>query len=529
MTRDKAKMLRKGERVYVVEHKVSKEESDVYLPESEVYQFEKLEEGKYGDDKLWMLKNMKPGYCIPIERCRTADEHWQHLKAINATKPIIEQDASMLFEGIDDLFKPTVVEIHEEIVVQDFAEPVKEELISEEDDSVRQEMKEWAEKRQKEKSNNELGGLFSMVGQDGVGITDDYVSPVQKLKEIIDQPVEEPEPYVIPKAVADVIEEAYEPRIKEEQLVMSEFKYLHNGQELTVKVFNGDSVFGEHGITSVPSKSVNLIATDPPFGMEFQSNFRVVKHKKIANDDNLVFLPQFFKEAYRILADNSHMYCFCSWHHVDTFVSEARKVFGKKGLRNILIWEKEHQGMGDLEQLGMSYELIMFLEKGHRQHDYMRDGNILKFVSTKNKLHPTQKPVDLMQFLIYISAKPGDTVADFFSGSGSTGIAGMNEGMNVLMWEMDETHYHTIIERVQRQIKHPELFTSGMFRENKTKVDKYIDAIKKDYEIRLKEREYEERTEIIKAIREHIIDDPSKQDYNKFLIDMLIKLETKDS
>lgn len=529
MTREQAKDLRKGERVYVVEHKAKPDEVDVYCPESDVYNFDRLEEGKYGDDKLWLLKNMKPGYCIPIARCRTSNEYHSHMKNLNEQKPVMEQDASMLFEGIDDLFKPTVKEVAKDIVVQDFTEVVEEELISEDDDTIRQEMKEWSEKRQKEKSNDELGGLFTMIGQDGVGITDDYVSPVQKLKEILDQPVEEPEPYIIPKAVADVIEEAYNPKIKEEELIVTEFKYTKNNQEYLVKVFNGDSVFGEHGITSVPSKSVNLIATDPPFGMEFQSNFRVVKHKKIANDDNLVFLPQFFKEAYRILADDSHMYCFCSWHHIDVFVQEARKVFGKKGLRNILIWEKEHQGMGDLEQLGMSYELILFLEKGHRAHDYIRDSNILKFVSTKNSLHPTQKPVDLMQFLIYISAKPGDTVADFFSGSGSTGIAGMNEGMNVLMWEMDKGHYQTILNRVQRQINHPELFTSGMFRENKTKVDKYIDAIRKDYDIRLKEREYEERTEIINAIKEHIIDDPSNEQYNKFLLDILKKLEIKNS
>lgn len=46
---------------------------------------------------------------------------------------------------------------------------------------------------------------------------------------------------------------------------------------------------------SIPSESIDLILTDPPYGMEFQSGRREEKHDKIANDDNLDWLPDWFK------------------------------------------------------------------------------------------------------------------------------------------------------------------------------------------------------------------------------------------
>lgn len=97
---------------------------------------------------------------------------------------------------------------------------------------------------------------------------------------------------------------------------------------------------------SIPDESIDLIVTDPPYGMNFQSGARKQKERKIANDDNIDWLPEWINQQYRVLKNNSHAYVFCSWHNVDRFKIETEKAGFL--IKNILIWEKPGLGMGDL-------------------------------------------------------------------------------------------------------------------------------------------------------------------------------------
>lgn len=62
--------------------------------------------------------------------------------------------------------------------------------------------------------------------------------------------------------------------------------------------------------------------------------------------------------------------------------------------------------------------------------------------------HPTVKPIDLMSYLIRLVTRPGGTVLDPFSGSGSTGMACMREGMNCILIEREEEYFTDILHRV---------------------------------------------------------------------------------
>ena len=113
----------------------------------------------------------------------------------------------------------------------------------------------------------------------------------------------------------------------------------------------------------IEDESIDLIVTDPPYGMSFQSGYRKVKHTIIANDQNLIWLPEWFKSRYRILKDNSHAYVFCSFHHIDAFKTQAQNAGFI--VKNILIWHKNNTGMGDLTgDYAPKYEFILFLNKG---------------------------------------------------------------------------------------------------------------------------------------------------------------------
>ena len=167
--------------------------------------------------------------------------------------------------------------------------------------------------------------------------------------------------------------------------------------------------------------SVDLILTDPPYGMSFQSNYRKVKHEKIVNDTNLDWLPEFIESSYRILKDDRHAYFFCSFHNVDIFKQAIEKHFEVK---NILVWAKNNTGMGDLEgDYAPQYEFCIYARKGNRKLNDGRASNILQFNRTGNVNHPTEKPLDLFSFLIKKSTQENEIVFDGFIGGGTTALA----------------------------------------------------------------------------------------------------------
>lgn len=174
-------------------------------------------------------------------------------------------------------------------------------------------------------------------------------------------------------------------------------------------------------MNTLPDKCIDLVLTDPPYGMSFQSNYRIKKHDSIVNDDNLDWLPLFVEQSFRILKDDTHAYFFCSFHNIDIFKQEIQKLYEFK---NILIWQKNNTGMGDLEgDYAPQYEFCIYARKGNRKLNGSRDSNIIKYNKTGNNFHPTEKPVDLFAYLIKKSTEEEDIVFDGFFGGGTTGIA----------------------------------------------------------------------------------------------------------
>lgn len=181
--------------------------------------------------------------------------------------------------------------------------------------------------------------------------------------------------------------------------------------------------------------------------MSFKSSRRKDKHKVIENDDNLYWLTDWVNDLFRVMKEDSHMYIFCSWHNIDVFKKELEAKFKVK---NILIWEKNNHGSGDLTgDFAPKYEMCLFINNGKKLNG-KRESNIIKAKKTDNELHPTQKPVNLMEYLIEKSSEKGDLVMDCFSGSGTTAIACHNTGRRFIGWEIDNDYYNTSIKRLQQ-------------------------------------------------------------------------------
>lgn len=84
--------------------------------------------------------------------------------------------------------------------------------------------------------------------------------------------------------------------------------------------------------------------------------------------------------------------------------------------------------------------------------DYVYPSSILEFnvvPNRKGKLHPTQKPLDLLEYLVKTYSNEGDTVLDFTMGSGTTGVACKKLNRNFIGIEIDEKYYNIAKNRLE--------------------------------------------------------------------------------
>lgn len=208
------------------------------------------------------------------------------------------------------------------------------------------------------------------------------------------------------------------------------------------------------GMRMIPEGSVDLAIVDPPYGINFRSNYRKSGTLKtttegIANDgiDNISFLAEVIAELNRVLKPDAHVYWFTRWDKVTEQQPLLEKYFNVK---NSLIWMKNNWSMGDLfGAYAGQYENILFAQKG-RKHLNEVDGktrhpDILQFnrVSPNKLRHSHEKPEELVEFLIRKSSQPGEIVLTPFCGSGTDCVAAVTTGREFVSFELDADHITT--------------------------------------------------------------------------------------
>jgi len=96
-------------------------------------------------------------------------------------------------------------------------------------------------------------------------------------------------------------------------------------------------------------------------------------------------------------------------------------------------------------------EFIVFGRKGKAKPiNNLGSKSIIEINNIRNKIHPTQKPIELLQMLITNSTDRGDVVFDCFMGSGSTGIACLNTNRQFIGMELDQEYFEIAKKRIYR-------------------------------------------------------------------------------
>ena len=187
------------------------------------------------------------------------------------------------------------------------------------------------------------------------------------------------------------------------------------------KVIQGDCLEIMKGM---PNKCVDLVVTDPPYGMEFQSNYRFQKHDKIVGDDR--FPVEVISELTRLA--RKAVYIFCRWDNLAELPPP----------KSVLAWVKNNWSMGDLlHEHGRQWEAIAFYPQ--TEHEFIkRIPDVIHTNRTGNNLHPTEKPVDLIKTIIM--ANTGEIVFDPFLGSGTTAVAAKQLGRKYIGIEISEKY-----------------------------------------------------------------------------------------
>lgn len=193
---------------------------------------------------------------------------------------------------------------------------------------------------------------------------------------------------------------------------------------------------------------IHCIITDPPYGMDFKSNQAETAAGKrwsehIEGDADLEEAINIFWQAMIPLveqtADNCDMYVFTRWSILGDWISAVNQLVPFE-VKNVLVWDKGTPGMGDVRgNWPFSYENIIYAKKGKRQLPKRRPSVIsVNRDGHHHMIHPTQKPVALLEQLIEISTDRDDLIVDPFSGSGSTIVAAQNLGRNAIGIEKAE-------------------------------------------------------------------------------------------
>ncbi|QKS93283.1 DNA-methyltransferase [Treponema phagedenis] len=204
-------------------------------------------------------------------------------------------------------------------------------------------------------------------------------------------------------------------------------------------------------LPKIPDESIQSIITDTPYFLGMTHN----SQKGCFNDLAICkpFYEKLFQEYKRILKPDGCIYFFCDWRSYAFYYPLLDSVMQ---VENLLVWKKH--GRPSLNVYGSGHELIMFSGKIKKSYitniiDDVASFNIGARKTNGEKIHPTQKPIELMEKFIFDSTDEGDVVLDSFMGSGTTGIACLNTNRRFIGMEIDDNYFNIAKNRLETAIK----------------------------------------------------------------------------
>ena len=212
------------------------------------------------------------------------------------------------------------------------------------------------------------------------------------------------------------------------------------------RVMCGDSTKSNDMNNLMLGKIANMVFTDPPYGVAYQSNMRVSSEKfeVLKNDDVILDIVPTIKQF-----STGWVFVWTSWKVVYKWIGALAEL---EHPTNMVIWNKGGGGIGDLKKTFASdYEIALVWNRGNELTG-KRHGSVWDFGkdAASKYVHPTQKPVALGVQAIETTTNTNDIVLDLFGGSGSTLLAAHQTGRTCYTMELDPKYVDVICARFQK-------------------------------------------------------------------------------
>ena len=184
----------------------------------------------------------------------------------------------------------------------------------------------------------------------------------------------------------------------------------------------------------IPDNYYDLAIVDPPYGIGISSNPIRQQHKSKKWD---IDIPnkKYFSELFRISRNQ------IIWGG-NYFIEYL------KNTQNYVIWDKKQPEQFSLAMCELAWTSFKSPAKIYRK----------SVLEERNKIHPTQKPVKLYEWLLKNYAKPTDKILDTHFGSCSIGIACHNFGCSLDACELDEEYFDKAYKRLRMHVRQLDLF-----------------------------------------------------------------------
>ena len=214
-------------------------------------------------------------------------------------------------------------------------------------------------------------------------------------------------------------------------------------------------------LRQLPAASVDLIVTDPPYGIGMYREGAPMSSSKFASSQGAMYsdnpkeimdmLDEVFMHAAKVLKPDGHAYVFFHMTRYEPVYLMLRKHFGTCEATPI-IWLKQTSGIGDPNRNWIySYEPCFWVNRGRglvKPQPY----NVLKYDTVSKKIHSVEKPVALMRHIIEASSVKGELILDPFAGSGSTLVAAAQLDCRFIGIEKHADFWRSAVDRVSRDL-----------------------------------------------------------------------------
>jgi len=198
-----------------------------------------------------------------------------------------------------------------------------------------------------------------------------------------------------------------------------------------IKMLNVDCM---EYMKSLPDNDFELAIVDPPYGMGISNNPVRQQHEK-KEWDNAIPKKGYFDELMRVSKNQ--------------IIWGGNYFFDYLGnTQGFLIWDKVQPHDFSLAMCEFAWSSIQYPAKIFRQSVLLE----------KNKIHPTQKPVKLYEWLLTNYAKQGDKILDTHGGSFSSAIACHNLGFEYVGCELDTDYFESAVKRIKMEVAQDRLF-----------------------------------------------------------------------